>query len=336
MRVVLVGAGMLPIPPLDYGAVEKHIWNLSRALEARGHDVRIVNKVFGEQSKDEYRFAFWARKEATQGADADIIHLHTPGVATIFSAMGPRRFVYTTHSRHWSGTNGVGESVGHFLEKRAVENAVETIAVSRFVAQQIRRPTHVVPNGVDVNAYAPLPEHRTGRRLVGVGEIAPHKQWHVAAEAAKRVGAELRIAGPVRDVAYARRVEGAGARLLGAVGEKDLVGLLGESDIMVHPSVSESFGMAVVEGMSAGLPVICSDLLSFLVQHEREGFLIPTNGGDDARIEATTRFVQRLLDDASLRARMGEAARGAAVAGYSWESVAARVERVYEQARVTT
>ena len=91
MRIVLVGSGMLPIPPVDYGAVEKHIWNLSQALQKRGHHVRIVNKVVGPHSKDEYRFAFWAKKEVTR-EPWDILHLHTPGVASIFSALGPRRF----------------------------------------------------------------------------------------------------------------------------------------------------------------------------------------------------------------------------------------------------
>lgn len=328
MRIVLVGAGMLPIPPVDYGAVEKHVWNLAQALEKRGHSVRIVNKVFGPDSKDEYRFALWARKEAKR-EPYDVLHLHTPGVATIFAALGPSRFVYTTHSRHWSGTSSTGERIGHFLEKRAVASAAEAIAVSRFVAEQIDRPTHVVPNGVDVERYHPLPELRTGRRAAGVGEVAPHKQWHVAAEAARRAGCELRVAGPIRDVAYARQVEAAGATLLGALGEADLTRLLGESDVLLHPSVSESFGMAVVEGMSCGLPVICSDLLSFLVTNGKEGFLIPTKASDDDRIAAAARHLDALLADPALRARMGEAARATATAGYSWDAVAEKVERVY-------
>lgn len=330
MKVVLVGAGMLPIPPIDYGAVEKHIWNLSQALERRGHSVRIVNKVFGDASKDEYRFAFWARKEVKR-EPYDVLHLHTPGVATILSALGPSRFVYTTHSRHWSGVQGLGENVGHFLEKRAVTNAAQTIAVSQLVARQIDRRTHVIPNGVDVDRYRPLPDKRTGHRLVGVGEVAPHKQWHVAAEAASRLGLHLRVAGPIRDVEYARRVESSGALLLGALGEAELTHLLGESDVMTHPSTSESFGMAVVEGMSAGLPIVCSNFLSFLVKDGVEGFHIPTDAKDEDRIDAMEQRLKTLQDPA-LRERMGKAARSAAVAGYSWDSVAEKVEAVYREA----
>lgn len=333
MRIVLVGAGMIEIPPPGYGAVEKHVWNLAQALERRGHEVRIVNKVFGARSKDEYRFALWARKEVAR-EPYDALHLHTPGVATIFGAMGPRRWIYTTHSRHWSGVEGLGPRIGHALEKRAVMAAAETIAVSRLVAQQIERPTHVIPNGVDVERYAPLPAARTGRLVVGVGEVAPHKQWHVAAEAIRGMDAELRIAGPIRDVTYARRVEelgGGQATLLGALDEPDLLRLLGGADVLAHPSVSESFGMAVVEGMSAGLPVVCSDLLSFLVTHGREGLLIPTNGAEEERVRRTREHLAALLGDATLRARVGAAARESAVAGYSWDSVAARVEAVYRR-----
>jgi len=333
VRVALVGAGMLEIPPRDYGAVEKHIWNLAQALERRGHEVRIVNKVFGPASKDEYRFALWARKEATREPH-DVLHVHTPGVAAVFQALGPRGFVYTTHSRHWAGASSPGERIGFFLERRAVSAARETIAVSRFVAQQIPRATHIVPNGVDVERYAPRPNRR-GRVVVGVGEVAEHKQWHVAAAAVRDLDAELRVAGPIRDIAYANRVEelgGGKARLLGPLSEAELARELGEADVLAHPSVSESFGMAVVEGMSAGLPVVVSDLLSFLVQHGQQGYLIPTKGSDEERVRSMRERLGALLADPQARARMGAAARDTAVREYSWDSVAARVEAVYRKA----
>src|SRR5438552_3159329 len=198
------------------------------------------------------------------------------------------------------------------------------LPIPPVVARQIDRPTRVVPNGVDVAKYAPRWDARTGRRAAGVGEVAPHKQWHVAAEAARAAGAELRIAGPVRDVPYAKRVEAAGATLLGAVSEDELTALLAESDVLLHPSVSESFGMAVVEGMSAGLPVICSSLLSFLVTEGVEGYHIPTDASDEARVAAASDRLRALLADAALRRRVGEAARGKALASYSWEAVAAQ------------
>lgn len=106
---------------------------------------------------------------------------------------------------------------------------------------------------------------------------------------------------------------------------------LSQADVMAHPSVSESFGMAVVEGMSAGLPVVCSDFLSFLVEHDREGLLVPTSGEDAARVDALRQALGRILDDDALRRRLSQAARKTAVERYSWTSVAEQVEDVYRR-----
>ncbi|MHB8604307.1 MAG: glycosyltransferase family 4 protein [Thermoplasmatota archaeon] len=337
MRIALVGSGMIAIPPPDYGAVEKHIWNLGAALRKRGHDVFIVNEVVGPASADEYRWAFRARKLVAHIAP-DIVHVHTPGVASIFSALGPRRFVYTTHSRHWATVDGLGERVGFALERAAVRRARVAIAVSPQVgaaARALNATTRVVPNGVDVDRYAPRLAARNGKRIVGVGEVREHKQWHVAASALAGLPASLTIVGPRPDPAYARRVETAApgqVTLAGRIPEDALVALLADADMLAHPSVSESFGMAVVEGMSCGLPVVASDILASLVSDHETGLLIPNAGGDEARIPATRKAFELLLADGAARTMMGASARERAVERYAWPVVARGVEAAYEEA----
>jgi len=334
MKIAMVGAGMIAIPPPGYGAVEKHIWNLSEQLRALGHDVEIINRVFGEESANEYRFGVWARRQVKR-ADADVVHLHTPGVANVLHTLGVKDFVFTTHTRHWAGAHKLGEKVGFALEKRAIEKAREVIAVSRFVADQIERPTHVIPNGVDVARYRPAWDARDGRTVIGLGEVAEHKKWHLAAAAAHQVGARFRLVGPIRDPAYAERVERAGegaVEIAGPMDENDLIAALASADVMVHPSVSESFGMAVVEGMASGLPVVVSDMLRFLVEPRVEGFHVRTDGSDEARTAAIAERLGVLLGDEALRRRMGQAARARAERDFSWRSVAERVAAVYARA----
>ena len=53
MRIVLVGPGIMPIPPTGWGAVEILIWDTKNALEALGHEVKIVNTKDGRQILDE-------------------------------------------------------------------------------------------------------------------------------------------------------------------------------------------------------------------------------------------------------------------------------------------
>lgn len=333
--VALVGTGMIPIPPPDYGAVEKHIWNLSQALEDRGHDVTIVHEVVGESSLAEYRFA-WQARSRVRDLDADVVHVHTPGVAAVFTLAGPRRYVFTSHSRHWTTREGLRERIGFLLERWASSNAAETVAVSPMVAHRMARrgvEATVVPNGVDLDRYAPDWDARSGDVVVGVGELAPHKGWHLVAKAVADLEATFRHVGPHRSQGYARRVREAApgqVTLEGRVPEDDLVDALAAGDVLAHPSTSESFGMAVVEGMACGLPVVASDFLSPLFEPGANGVTVPTDAPEDRRVEALRDGLVGLLDDPDRRRAFGERSRAIAEERYGWDGVAGALEDVYE------
>jgi glycosyltransferase involved in cell wall biosynthesis len=108
---------------------------------------------------------------------------------------------------------------------------------------------------------------------------------------------------------------------------EDMDSALAELDILVHASVlPEPFGRVVVEGMSAGLPVVAADAggPGEIIEHEKNGLLYPP--GDR---EALARALRCLADDPGLRARLGASARKQASL-YSPEVVAERVMRVYK------
>ena len=109
-----------------------------------------------------------------------------------------------------------------------------------------------------------------------------------------------------------------------------MIEILSKSDILVHPSISESFGMAVVEGMSCGLPAIASDICEELVTDGVNGFTVPIALNDGKRMQIISDKLQILLDDESLRKRMSESSRRIVIERYSWEKIAKRVADVYE------
>jgi len=86
----------------------------------------------------------------------------------------------------------------------------------------------------------------------------------------------------------------------------DVPGILAAADAFVLSSRSESFGLAVVEAMAAGLPVVVSDLPAFreLLADGREGLKVPP--GDP---EALAGAIARVLDDAALRKALAAAGR---------------------------
>ena len=133
-------------------------------------------------------------------------------------------------------------------------------------------------------------------------EQHPNVQFLIVGEGGQRAALERQVAGaPYRD-----RICFAGARA-------DVPEMLSLMDVFVFPSLSEGFGIAVIEAMTSRLPVIASNIrpLSDIVVAGETGLLVEP--GDSGALAAA---VNRLAGDAGLRRKLGEAGR-------------ARVERRY-------
>ena len=193
----------------------------------------------------------------------------------------------------------------------------------------------VVPPGRDVAPAAGPPpvEPRMGRRaaLLCVGNWVERKGIlslldafaHLTPEAAT-----LHLVGDTSiEPAYGDRVR---ARLTspdlqdrvvvhGPVSISQVAALYAAADAFVLPSLKEPYGTVYGEAMAFGLPVVGwrAGNLPFLADHEREGLLV--DPGDLAGLAAA---LQRLADDAELRARLGAAARQRAARRPTWEQVA--------------
>jgi glycosyltransferase involved in cell wall biosynthesis len=85
----------------------------------------------------------------------------------------------------------------------------------------------------------------------------------------------------------------------------DVPELMGASDIVIHPTHSEGFGLVVVEAMAAGVPVIATDIPACreVLDGGRCGVLVPL--GDAT---ALARAIRKILDDEALRTRLLQAA----------------------------
>lgn len=91
------------------------------------------------------------------------------------------------------------------------------------------------------------------------------------------------------------------------------------------PTTKASFGITLLESMACETPVVCSDILGFcdVVKHEREALMFHC-GDRDALADSLV----RLLDDETLRARLGKAGRQEAQM-YGWPSVTDAVLDIY-------
>jgi D-inositol-3-phosphate glycosyltransferase len=116
-------------------------------------------------------------------------------------------------------------------------------------------------------------------------------------------------------------------RFLGARPQEQLPLLYAATDVVTMPSYYESFGMAALEGLACGRPVIATAAggPALIVEDGVSGLITPP--GDAA---ALAERIERLLVDDALRADMGAAARRRA-AGYGWPVVTCDVMRVYRE-----
>lgn len=108
---------------------------------------------------------------------------------------------------------------------------------------------------------------------------------------------------------------------------EDVELLLGISDIMVSASWHESFGMAIVEGMSSGLPVVSTNVggPSETVLDGVTGFLIPPKNP-----ELLADKIMTLIKDPDQRSQMGNAARKLVREKFSAERYARQIQDIYQ------
>lgn len=113
------------------------------------------------------------------------------------------------------------------------------------------------------------------------------------------------------------------------IDEAEKTRVLQQSACLVLPSVSESFGLVLVEAWMHGTPVVTYDMDVFrcTVTPEEDGLLTPPKD-----IDAMAGAIRRLLDDAALAERLGRAGHAKAKAAHTWDAVGARYEAVYERA----
>jgi glycosyltransferase-like protein len=225
------------------------------------------------------------------------------------------------------------------------------------LADEFGRSARLVRNGVDTRRFRPsrdLAERERDHAAVGFGErlvvltiggIEPRKGSLTLLEAfaelcasAPRFDPVLVIAGGATLFDYRHEVErfearvrelgvGERVRVLGSVGCEELERLYRAADLFAFPSTTEGFGLAALEAVASGLPVVASDIdaLQTFLEHERSALLAPV--GDSSAFAAA---LARLAEDVGERDRL-RAGGLALAAGFSWDAAAAANERVYTE-----
>jgi glycosyltransferase involved in cell wall biosynthesis len=118
-------------------------------------------------------------------------------------------------------------------------------------------------------------------------------------------------------------------RFLGARSREETLKVIGESDVLVHPSLHESGGLVCLEAMAARRPVLCLDWGGpGLVVADGAGIRIPVFHSDQV-ISELAAAMSALAEDPVAREEMGRKARRHVEAKYIWAGKAARYRSIY-------
>jgi phosphatidylinositol alpha-mannosyltransferase len=364
MRVGIVCPYSFEVP----GGVQAHVLDLARALRRLGHEVEVLAPADEETPLPDFvrpagrsvripyngsvaRLSFgpvsFARvRRWIRDHDFDVLHLHEPvapslSMLALMIADGPIVATFHTSTPRSRTLSAFQSVLQPFLEKITARIAVSALA-RRVQVEHLGGDGVQIPNGVDVAFFEgaePLPGFpRPGRTVGFVGRFGEsRKGMPVLLEAMRLLEADLpdvRLIVVGRGDADDLKVSAGPSladrvMLLGQVDDELKARALRSMDVYCAPNLGgESFGVILTEAMSAGAPVVASDLDAFrrVLDDGRAGVLTPV--GDPAALALALR---ELLGDPARRAALAAAARQR-VAMYDWSVIAGQVLRVYEQA----
>jgi len=236
---------------------------------------------------------------------------------------------------------------GLMTERRTVRRAKDLIAISPYVTRyygaNIRGRVHHIPNVISTR-YFQMRRCPEPGRLLYAGRISNGKGLGELLEAVARNApsvSALVLAGNAPDAAYRDWLRAEAERLgvtpkvvfAGLLDEAALLGEFGRAEALMLPSYQETAPMVIQQAMAAGLAVIATRVGGIPDQLEdgRTGLLC--DAGD---VDGLARQLSKLLNDASLGARLGECARHAANAAFQPASVARATLDVYRQSTAKT
>jgi L-malate glycosyltransferase len=206
----------------------------------------------------------------------DLVHAHWTYEFAWSILTDPRPQLVTVHDAPLTVLRRMPDAyraVRAAMAYRVRTGSFRGIAVSPYVAARWRRqmldrrPLRIVPNFVAVRNRTPAQAMTGGPRLLSVGDAGPLKNVRTLLRAFPAVrlrhptaslhliGSGLGIGDPLARWAAVHRLD-QGVTWLGRRTHESTLDEVAAADVVVHPSLEESFGMVVAEAMAMGLPVV--------------------------------------------------------------------------------
>ena len=276
----------------------------------------------------------------------DIIHLHEPMAPILPLCVLEFSRSVNVGTFHASYARQHLYRFTHPIIKRWQQRLHGNIAVSpaarRYVNNTFPGDYEIIPNGIDFKHFSfnvkPLPQYQDGKlNILFVGRLEKRKGLRYLLEAYSKLKWEqpnirLIVVGPGDPDKESYRILSShnlqDVEFVGRVSYDELPRYYASADIFCSPATgAESFGIVLLEAMSAGKPVVASDIEGFrgIITDGVQGLLVAKKDSS-----ALADALGKLARDPELRSKLGGQGNRSAE-DYRWEVVAGRIEEFYNK-----
>lgn len=337
------------------GGIERRMHDTARLLAARGHEVTILTSRLPDTDEEErtewgyrivrlpsrfinvYNPPYVSSKnvlETLDSMDADVVNYNyrwAPSYNKDLKKYDGRK-VFTYHNM-WGEGIGMQARISEINDnsfRSTLDSFDHIVCVSDYVRDDLIRRgvpserTSTVPTCMDMPPLRNLPEEDY---ILSLGRLVATKGLEFMIEAMKDIDCRLIICGKGPEEKRIRKaIEKAGVgdrvELRGYVSDDEKADLIDSCRLFVMPSLFESFGLAALEVMAHGKPLVYSDVNGLPETVGDGGIGVPPMNAD-----AISDAVNRMLSDDGFRREKGIAARRQAET-YTWDRHIGDLERI--------
>lgn len=211
----------------------------------------------------------------------------------------------------FEGWKYIDSNIEFFAEEARMADVV--LAASKYVKSGLielglaEERIAVVPYGLEASFYS-MPPAPVPRRILYVGTVDPHKGIAYLAEAARmlrhgRHDYEIRAIGPVAMPGLTSHPAFKGLNYRGQMPREEVKEEFARADVFVFPSLTDGFGIVLLEAVFAGLPIICTACCGDVVKDGFNGRIVPSHDS-----EALAGAIREIVGNRALRNKMSRQA----------------------------
>lgn len=348
--------------PATWGGIERHVEEISTRFVKMGHEVTVYCRPYYMTTKEEFYKGVRLKTLPTiqsknydaishtfistihlLAKDYDIVHYHALGPATM--ALMPKivgkKTIATVHGLDWQREKWgrLAKAYLKFGERAAAVFPHASVAVSKFLKEYLeakyKRNVYYIPSGVSDPTILPPSAIRQyglegGDYILFVARLVPEKGAHFLIEAYNRINTNKKLViagGSSHSDQYVKQLQSSASDKViftGYVHGAELHELFSNAYCYTQPSTIEGLAITLLEAISYGRCVIASDIPPNLELAKDVGLVFESKNVDDLE-----RVLRLAVENPDLVEEMGQRALVAGVSEYGFDSVAAKVEKVY-------